>query len=138
MSKSSSSSDLQDTAGFLGGLVRQARLAWRLLRDGRVPGWVKVIPAIGLVYLLSPIDLIPDWVLPGLGQMDDIALVLLALKMFVDLSPPGIVSEHIDNLSGVRKRTRPTNEAPDGPTIDATYSLLDEVPSRSERETKNR
>jgi uncharacterized membrane protein YkvA (DUF1232 family) len=138
MSKSSSSSDLQDTAGFLGGLVRQARLAWRLLRDGRVPGWVKVIPAIGLVYLLSPIDLIPDWVLPGLGQMDDIALVLLALKMFVDLSPPGIVSEHIDNLSGAGKRTRRTDDAPDGPTIDATYSLLDEVPSRSERETKNR
>ena len=138
MSKSSSSSDLEDTAGFLGGLVRQARLAWRLLRDGRVPGWVKVIPAIGLVYLLSPIDLIPDWVLPGLGQMDDIALVLLALKMFVDLSPPGIVSEHIDNLSGAGKRTRPTDAAPDGPTIDATYSLLDEVPSRSERETKNR
>lgn len=69
-------------------------MAWRLLRDGRVPGWVKVIPAIGLVYLLSPIDLIPDFVLPGLGQMDDIAVVLLALKMFVDLSPPGVVSEH--------------------------------------------
>ena len=138
MSKSSSSSDLQETAGFLGGLVRQARLAWRLLRDGRVPGWVKMIPAIGLVYLLSPIDLIPDWVLPGLGQMDDIALVLLALKMFVDLSPPGIVSEHIDNLSGARRRTHAADDAPSGPTIEATYSLLDEVPPRSERETENR
>jgi uncharacterized membrane protein YkvA (DUF1232 family) len=137
MSKSSSSSDLQETAGFFGGMLRQARLAWRLLRDGRVPGWVKVIPAIGLIYLLSPIDLIPDWVLPGLGQMDDIALILLALKMFVDLSPPGIVSEHINDLSGARKARRAA-DTHDGPTIDATYSLLDEVPPRAKRETENR
>ena len=136
MSKSSSSSDLQETAGFFEGLIRQARLAWRLLRDNRVPGWVKVIPAIGLFYLLSPIDLIPDWVLPGLGQMDDIALILLALKMFVDLSPPGIVGEHVDNLSGAGKARRAADPH-DGPTIDATYSLLEEVPPRSERETKN-
>ena len=137
MSKTSSSSDLQETNGFFGGLVRQARLAWRLLRDSRVPSWVKVIPAIGLVYLLSPIDLIPDFVLPGLGQMDDIAVVLLALKMFVDLSPPGVVSEHISNLSGTRKGTR-TADAPTGPTIDGTYSLLDEAPPRSGQETENR
>ena len=137
MSKSSSSSDLQETAGFFESLIRQARLAWRLLRDNRVPGWVKLIPAVGLFYLLSPIDLIPDWVLPGLGQMDDIALILLALKMFVDLSPPGIVGEHVDDLSGARK-AKHAADVHDGPTIDATYSLLDEVPPRPGRETENR
>jgi uncharacterized membrane protein YkvA (DUF1232 family) len=137
MSKSSSSSDLQETAGFFGGLIRQARLAWRLLRDGRVPSWVKVIPVIGLVYLVSPIDLLPDWVLPGLGQMDDIALILLALKMFVDLSPPGVVGEHMHDLSGAGRTERAANTH-DGPTIDATYSLLDEVPPNPDGRTENR
>jgi uncharacterized membrane protein YkvA (DUF1232 family) len=137
MNKSSSSSDLQETAGFFGGLIRQARLAWRLLRDGRVPGWVKVIPVIGLVYLVSPIDLLPDWVLPGLGQMDDIALILLALKMFVDLSPPGVVGEHMHDLSGAGRAERAANTQ-DGPAIDATYTLLDEVPPNPDGRTENR
>ena len=51
MSKSRPSSTLTETAGFLGGLIKQGRLAWRLLRDSRVPDWVKMIPFAGLVYL---------------------------------------------------------------------------------------
>ncbi len=49
MSRFTPSSELNETAGFLGGLVKQSRLAWRLLRDGRVPGWVKMIPFAGLL-----------------------------------------------------------------------------------------
>jgi uncharacterized membrane protein YkvA (DUF1232 family) len=122
---SKSSSDLQETAGFLGGLVKQARLAWRLLNDGRVPGWVKMIPVAGLVYFLSPIDLIPDLMLPGLGEIDDVVILLLALKVFVDLSPPGIVREHLEDLWGRRTRT-PSDQPPaDSNYIDAPYRVLD-------------
>jgi len=74
MSKFTPSSELNETAGFLGGLVKQSRLAWRLLRDGRVPGWVKMIPFAGLLYFLSPIDLIPDMAIPGLGEIDDVVV----------------------------------------------------------------
>ena len=70
MGKSSPSSDLRETAGLVDGMIRQSRLVWRLWRDARVPGWTKLIPLAGLVYLLSPIDLIPDLMLPGLGQLD--------------------------------------------------------------------
>jgi uncharacterized membrane protein YkvA (DUF1232 family) len=126
MTKPSPSSDLQETAGFLGGLVRQARLGWRLLNDSRVPGWIKLIPAVGLVYLLSPIDLIPDLMLPGLGEVDDIVVLVLALKMFVDLSPPGVVREHLQDLLGKRGATAPPDEPAEGPTIEAAYRLLDE------------
>jgi uncharacterized membrane protein YkvA (DUF1232 family) len=125
MNKSSSSAGLQETAGFLGGLVKQARLAWRLFHDGRVPGWVKLIPVAGLFYLLSPIDIIPDLILPGLGEMDDVVILLLALKMFVDLSPPGIVREHLEELFGMRNRTRPTDDASSEQYIDAVYQVLD-------------
>jgi uncharacterized membrane protein YkvA (DUF1232 family) len=100
MANSSTSSSLTEAAGFFGGLVKQARLAWRLWNDGRTPTWLKLIPAAALVYLLSPIDLIPDLMLPGLGELDDIAVVLLALKMFLDLSPPGVIKEHWDDLFG--------------------------------------
>ena len=137
MSKSSPSSDLQETAGLFGGLIRQARLAWRLLNDGRVPGWVKLIPVAGLIYLISPIDLIPDLMLPGLGEVDDIVLLLLALKMFVDLSPPGIVREHLEDLFGVTKGARPDRGPSSGPTIDASYRILDEVADEASPEDAN-
>ena len=125
MSKTASPSDLQETAGFAGGLIRQARLAWRLFNDGRVPGWVKFIPLAGLLYLLSPIDLIPDLMLPGLGEVDDVVILLLALKMFVDLSPPGIVREHLEDLLGRRGGTGTTDEPPASAYIDAPYQVLD-------------
>jgi uncharacterized membrane protein YkvA (DUF1232 family) len=136
MNNNTSPSNLQDTAGFLGGLVRQARLGWRLLRDSRVPGWVKMIPAVGLIYFLSPIDIIPDWVLPGLGELDDLVVIVLALKMFVDLSPPGVVREHVEDLLGRRKEVRPAEYPSDGPTIDASYRVLDET-ARPRTETEN-
>jgi uncharacterized membrane protein YkvA (DUF1232 family) len=123
-------SDLQDKAGLLGGLFKQARLGWRLFRDSRVPGWVKLIPWAGLLYLLSPIDLIPDFALPGLGEVDDIVVLLIALKAFVDLSPPGIVREHLEDLFGARGDKSSPAEADAGPTIDATYRILDDSSPR--------
>jgi uncharacterized membrane protein YkvA (DUF1232 family) len=116
---------MQETAGFAGGLLKQARLGWRLLKDGRVPGWVKMIPFAALIYFFSPIDLVPDWLLPGLGEIDDIVVILLALKVFVDLSPPGVVREHLADLMG-RRGTAYGEDAPaTGPTIDAPYRILD-------------
>ncbi len=133
MSEKSATPDPQATAGFLGDLIKQGRLTWRLFKDGRVPGWVKLIPILGLLYLLSPIDLIPDLVLPGLGEVDDIVLLLIAAKMFVDLSPPTIVREHLDRLSGARREPRSADAPADGPTIDAPYRVLDEAESRQRR-----
>jgi uncharacterized membrane protein YkvA (DUF1232 family) len=120
-----SESKLQETAGFAGGLFKQARLGWRLLHDGRVPGWVKMIPFAALIYFLSPIDLIPDWLLPGLGEVDDVVVILLALKVFVDLSPPGVVREHLEDLMGRKGKPYTESEPSPGPTIDASYRILD-------------
>ena len=136
MSKFTPSSELNETAGFLGGLVKQSRLAWRLLRDGRVPGWVKMIPFAGLLYFLSPIDLIPDMAIPGLGEIDDVVVLLLALKMFVDLSPTSIVREHLEDLFGMSKNARQPAEPSTPTTIEGSYRVLD-APN-SERRTQNR
>jgi uncharacterized membrane protein YkvA (DUF1232 family) len=125
MSKSHPPSDLNEAAGFAGGLLKQARLAWRLWNDGRVPGWVKLIPVAGLIYLLSPIDLVPDLMLPGLGEVDDVVMLLLALKMFVDLSPPGVVREHLEELMGRKRTSRHAGSAASERYIDASYQVLD-------------
>jgi uncharacterized membrane protein YkvA (DUF1232 family) len=133
VSKSTSPSDLQETAGLFGGLIKQARLAWRLLKDERVPGWVKLIPTAALIYFLSPIDLIPDLALPGLGEVDDIMMLLIALKMFLDLSPSNIVREHLEDLFGGRRGARPAGDRSTDRTIDATYRVLDDVPPGDEK-----
>jgi uncharacterized membrane protein YkvA (DUF1232 family) len=119
-----SAGNLRETAGFVGGLIHQVRLVWRLLRDGRVPSLVKLIPVVGLIYLLSPIDLVPDLMLPGIGEVDDLVILLLALKTFVDLAPQGIVGEHLDDLLGRGRPARPAEGAA-GDVIDAQYHVLE-------------
>jgi hypothetical protein len=90
-----------------------------------VPGWVKLIPVAGLLYLLSPVDIVPDFLLPGLGEIDDVVLLLLAAKVFVDLSPPGVVREHLADLFGGPARY-PRQEEGNVPYVDAPYHVVDD------------
>jgi len=106
-------------------LITQIRLGWRLWRDSRVPGWVKLIPIAGLLYFLSPIDLIPDLMLPGLGEVDDLVVLLLALKMFLDFSPQAVVREHVEQLLG-RSARQPSAAESTASAIDVPYRVLDE------------
>jgi uncharacterized membrane protein YkvA (DUF1232 family) len=92
--------DTGRAVGFLAETTRQARLILRLLRDRRVPIWPKLIVPASLVYLLSPIDLLADPIL-GLGQIDDLAVIVIGMKLFVELCPTHIVREHLDDLSSV-------------------------------------
>jgi len=94
------SSDSGRGVGVLSEIARQARLVMRLLKDGRVSVWPKLIIPGVIVYILSPIDLLSDPIL-GLGQIDDVAVLLIGLKMFVELCPADIVREHLDALSSV-------------------------------------
>jgi uncharacterized membrane protein YkvA (DUF1232 family) len=126
MDESSPLSSLTETAGFLGGLVAQGRLVWRLLNDKRVSEWVKLIPLAGVIYFLSPIDLIPDLMFPGLGELDDLAVILLSLRLFVNTCPPGIVREHLENLIGQQSGQQGDDERPSSTYIDASYRVLDE------------
>jgi uncharacterized membrane protein YkvA (DUF1232 family) len=56
---------------------------WPLMRDPKIPLWAKAaIPAIAAAYVISPVDLIPDFLL-GAGQIDDIGVILLAASASV-------------------------------------------------------
>jgi uncharacterized membrane protein YkvA (DUF1232 family) len=87
-----------------GNIIRQTilriRLIWRLFRDPRVPWWAKLIPAAGVIYLLSPLDFLVDWV-PPIGQLDDAGILLASFWLFQELCPQDVVKEHWDDLTTV-------------------------------------
>ncbi len=118
-----------ETAGLLADLIRNARLVWRLLNDPAVPGWLKAIPVLALAYILSPLDFAPDVVL-GLGQLDDLAILLLAIKLFIELSPEEIVRRHQAEMASVKGAYRVVDEEPsaEGASeyIEAPYRVKDE------------
>jgi len=62
------------------------RLLWRALRHPLAPAWLK-LGTLGLVvYLLSPVDLIPD-LLPFVGVVDDVVLIPLAIAWMLRRLP---------------------------------------------------
>lgn len=67
---------LKDLAGFLPACVTLLR---RLGRDPRVPMSAKIALGCAALWVLSPIDLIPEF-LPIIGPLDDIVVVALALR----------------------------------------------------------
>ena len=74
----------KDLASVLPACVTTAR---RLRRDERVPRRVKVALVIAALWLLSPIDLIPEF-LPVIGPLDDIVVIALALRYAARRVPP--------------------------------------------------
>jgi len=89
----SSTPVVEEQLGIIEAFVRRVRLIWHLLRDERVPILVKAIPVVALAYVLFPIDFLPDFLVP-LGQLDDIAALMLGFNLFLELAPPEIVREH--------------------------------------------
>ncbi len=71
---------------------RHGKLAYCLLRDERVPAAPKAVLLGALVLIVSPIDL-PAWV-PLMGELDMLALGVLAVSTFIEACPEDIRREH--------------------------------------------
>lgn len=68
-------------------LVRgDARRLWYALRHPDAPVWLKPATALLLLYLVSPLDLIPD-ALPIIGIVDDLVLLPLAVGWMLSMLP---------------------------------------------------
>jgi uncharacterized membrane protein YkvA (DUF1232 family) len=65
----------------------------RLLTDPRVEWWRKALLVAVIVYLASPIDLVPDFI-PVAGQLDDAVLVIIAVRVLLHGSGPHLLAEH--------------------------------------------
>ena len=79
--------------------IMRIKLIWALMKDGRVSGWLKIIPVAGLLYLVMPIDFVSEIALPLVGELDDAAVLWLTNYVFVELCPPDIVLHHVKQLT---------------------------------------
>ena len=96
------------------------RLVWRLFWDRRVPLAAKSLPVLAVVYVLSPLDLIPD-IVPAVGRLDDLLVAALLLLAFIILSPRRVVIELVTG------RPAPESGSPgdEGRTIDSQLRYED-------------
>jgi len=61
-------------------------------RDPRTPWYAKALAVAIVAYVLSPIDLIPDFI-PVIGWLDDLVLVPLGLLLVIRLIPKPLLQE---------------------------------------------
>ena len=80
---------LKDLAGFLPACLTTVR---RLRNDPRVPRRAKVAILLAGLWLLSPIDLLPEF-LPVIGPLDDVLVVALALRYAARRVPREVLLE---------------------------------------------
>jgi uncharacterized membrane protein YkvA (DUF1232 family) len=73
-------------------VLRQARVLTLLMKHRRSPWTSRVIAVCTVSYLLSPIQLIPTF-LPVIGQLDDLFVLFLGLKLIRKLTPKEILTE---------------------------------------------
>ena len=76
-----------------------ARLLWLALKHPLSPGWLKPAVALMVLYVVSPLDLIPDWV-PLLGVVDDLVLVPLAIRFVLRRLPVRLRQEIESQAAG--------------------------------------
>ena len=84
---------------------RLAKLVWRLTRDPRVPARSKALLIVLAGYLVSPVDILPDFI-PGIGQLDDLVLAAFALDHIINRVPDEVVREHWDGDEDVLEIVR--------------------------------
>ncbi len=75
-----------------------ARRLWFAVRHPAAPAWLKLGTALIVLYVISPIDLIPD-VLPFIGVVDDLIVVPLAIRWLLARLPAEIV-DAVDRRDG--------------------------------------
>ena len=82
------------SGNFLEDILFNGQLAWKLMMDPRVALLSKVlIPVAAAAYFIMPIDLLPDFI-PILGQLDEVAIILLLVRLFIALAPQEVVTEY--------------------------------------------
>jgi uncharacterized membrane protein YkvA (DUF1232 family) len=71
------------------------KLLYRLMKDRRVPLAEKALLIGVIIYVVSPLDFIPD-LIPFIGQVDDLYLIALAVLRLLSRTSDEVISEHWD------------------------------------------
>jgi uncharacterized membrane protein YkvA (DUF1232 family) len=79
-------------------LPRYGKLTYCLYRDSRVPQRNKIALAAAMALILNPVVDVPlRW--PIFGEMDAVALTVLAIRVFVEKAPKDVVAEHQEQIA---------------------------------------
>jgi uncharacterized membrane protein YkvA (DUF1232 family) len=68
-----------------------ARALWFALRHPAAPGWLKLGVGLIALYLVSPIDIVPEFI-PFFGVVDDLVIVPLAIRWLLNRLPPEVAA----------------------------------------------
>ena len=121
MTDNQQSTTTENKPRTLNEFFENVRVAWSLFRDNRVNPLLRFgVPLAVIAYIILPIDLLPD-VLPGLGQLDDIAAIWLGLTYFLSACPPEIVAEYRDGASAATP-----SATPDPNVVDGDYRVVND------------
>ena len=82
-------------------LWRNGRLAWRLFRDPRTPLRAKLILVATVLFVVSPINWLPNMI-PFVGEIEDVALLSLGIELFFKAVPDWLRAEHESRLGRTR------------------------------------
>ncbi len=96
--------EIPGSQGFFHQLALRIKLFLRMMKDPRISIWLKALPFISVIYLISPLDLAP------LMPLDDAAVLSLAFYLFVELSPKDVVDELMQELKNMQSRGAVTPE----------------------------
>ncbi len=99
----------------------------RLLKDPRVPLKSKAIVGAAVAYFITPVDVIPEFLLGPLGFLDDLVLGVMALKAILVDVDPQIIEEHWNGEQSVLKVIRDVIERADDLVGSRTVDLLKKV-----------
>ena len=126
-SKKMSPANADKQLSMLSTMMEQLRLVWYLFIDGKVSMLTKAIIPAALLYVISPVDFIPD-VIPVLGQLDDLGMIMAGLAIFIRMCPPELVQYYKEQLKLGHSNEASSEIAPpdDDDSIDTTYRVLDE------------
>jgi uncharacterized membrane protein YkvA (DUF1232 family) len=89
-------------------LKAEAKVLIEVYKDVRTPLIAKMVIAVTVGYLLSPIDLIPDFI-PVLGLLDDLILIPVLISLSFKLIPQHIIAEAKDRIKNDTKPLKKSN-----------------------------
>lgn len=91
-------------------LKSEAQVLMIAYRDKRTPLMAKILIGITVGYLLSPIDLIPDFI-PILGLLDDLIIVPALIALSIKLIPARVLNDAREKIKNNPERYKKTNWA---------------------------
>lgn len=77
-------------------MTEKILILYSAMRDTRTPWYAKAMVVLVLAYIVSPIDIIPDFI-PVIGLLDEVILVPIALAFIFKLIPDSVKQDEINN-----------------------------------------